>query len=94
MKLVQLIEYLRNRLRAVVRVSVGVLALVFLCDAVLVNKEHAHTSIEHLPGFWSVFGFVACALIVILSKWYGHAGIMTREDYYETKGPEEGGKHE
>lgn len=83
MKLAQLIEFLRNRLKTVVRVCCGVLALLILVDAFLVNKEHAHTGPEHLPGFWSVFGFVACALIVLLSKWYGHAGIMTREDYYD-----------
>ena len=96
MKLVQLIEYLRNHLKTVIRICIGVLAVVFLWDALLVSKEHAHTQIEHLPGFWSVFGFVACALIVILSKWYGHAGIMTREDYYDTKEqeqPQSGSKH-
>ncbi len=89
MKLVQLIEFLRNRLKAVVRICFGILALLIIADALLVNKEAAHTGIEHLPGFWSIFGFIACVLIIILSKWYGHAGIMTREDYYETKGPEE-----
>ncbi len=83
MKLVKLIEYLRNRLKTVIRVCIGVLALLFLADAFLVNKEHAHTAAEHLPGFWSVFGFVGCVLIIILSKWYGHAGIMNREDYYD-----------
>jgi len=83
MKLAQLIEFLRNRLKTVVRVCCAVLALLILLDAFLVNKEHAHTGVEHLPGFWSVFGFIACALIVLLSKWYGHAGIMTREDYYD-----------
>lgn len=94
MKLAQLIEYLRNRLKTVVWVCVGILALVFLLDPLLANKEHAHTRIEHLPGFWSIFGFVACALIVILSKWYGHAGIMTREDYYEAEESKESRKHE
>ncbi len=89
MKLVQLIEFLRNRLKTVVRVCFGALALLILADALLVNKEPAHTGIEHLPGFWSIFGFIGCVLIIILSKGYGHAGIMTREDYYETKGPEE-----
>lgn len=83
MKLARLIEFLRNRLKTVVRVCCAVLALLILADAFLVNKEPAHTGPEHLPGFWSVFGFVACALIVLLSKWYGHAGIMTREDYYD-----------
>ncbi len=83
MKLAKLIEYLRNHLKTVVRVCFAVLALLILLDAVLVNKEGAHTKWEHFPAFWSVFGFVACAVIVLVSKWYGHAGIMTREDYYD-----------
>ena len=83
MKLVSLIEFLRNRLKAVIWISCGVLALLVIADALLVNKEEAHTRVEHIPGFWSLFGFVACVLIVILSKWYGHSGIMTREDYYD-----------
>jgi hypothetical protein len=83
MKLVKLIEVLRTRLRTVVRLCLALLALLILSDALFVNKEHAHTAPEHFPAFWSVFGFVACALIVILSKWFGHAGIMTREDYYD-----------
>jgi hypothetical protein len=87
MKLVNLIEYLRNRLKTVVRICFGVLALLILADALFVSKEHAHTRAEHFPAFWSAFGFIACALIVILSKWYGHSGIMTRENYYEEKTP-------
>ena len=85
MKLVRLIEFFRNRLKTVIYVCYGVLALLVVLDALpfIVDKEHAHTSWEHLPGFWSVFGFVACTLIIIVSKWYGHAGIMTREDYYD-----------
>ena len=83
MKLVKIIEFLRNRLKTVVRVCFGVLAVLILVDALFVNKEHAHTNPEHFPLFWAVFGFVGCAIIIILSKWFGHAGIMTREDYYD-----------
>lgn len=83
MKLVQLIEFLRNRLKLLVRLSFGLLGLLILVDAVLVNKEHAHTQPEHWPAFWSVFGFLACATIIYVSKWFGHSGIMTREDYYD-----------
>lgn len=85
MILVRLIEYLRQRLKTVVRLSYVVLGLLVVVDALpfLVDKEHAHTAVEKWPGFWSVFGFVACALIVLLSKWYGKAGIMQREDYYD-----------
>jgi hypothetical protein len=85
MKLVRLIEFLRDRLKLLVRLSYGVLALLIVIDAIpaLVDKEHAHTKIEHLPGFWSVFGFLACVVIIIASKWFGHAGIMKKEDYYD-----------
>jgi hypothetical protein len=85
MKLLALIEFLRRNLKLLVRLSFGLLALLILIDAVpaIVDKQHAHTSPEHIPGFWSAFGFVACVLIIFLSKWFGHAGIMTREDYYD-----------
>jgi hypothetical protein len=83
MKLAQFIAFLRNRLKAVVRICVGLLGLLMVLDAVLVDKEHAHTTIERLPAFWSIFGFLGCVLIIIASKWFGHAGIMTREDYYD-----------
>jgi hypothetical protein len=83
MKLVKIIEFLRNRLKTVIRVCFGVLAVLILVDALFVNKEHAHTTPEHFPLFWAVFGFVGCAIIIILSKSFGHAGIMTREDYYD-----------
>ncbi|HZR20969.1 MAG TPA: hypothetical protein VFE51_27045 [Verrucomicrobiae bacterium] len=83
MKLVQLIEFLRNRLKIVVRICFALLALLIVLDAVFVDKEHAHTRLEHLPAFWSIFGFVGCVVIIIASKWFGHAGIMTREDYYD-----------
>ncbi|HLH53204.1 MAG TPA: hypothetical protein VKY92_06265 [Verrucomicrobiae bacterium] len=83
MKLALFIEFLRARIKLLIRVCLGVLALLIVADAVLVDKEHAHTTIEHLPAFWSVFGFLGCAVIILASKWFGHTGIMTREDYYD-----------
>ncbi|TAN39156.1 MAG: hypothetical protein EPN23_00070 [Verrucomicrobia bacterium] len=82
MKIVALIEFLRRHLKAVIRLCWVVLALLVAGDGFLVSKEHAHTAPEHWIGFWSAFGFTACVLIIIFSKWYGHRGIMTREDYY------------
>ncbi len=85
MKLLQLIEYLRNHLKTVVKVCLGVLALLVIIDAIpaFVNKQHAHTAVEHWPAFWAVFGFVGCVVLILVSKWFGHAGIMQREDYYD-----------
>jgi drug/metabolite transporter (DMT)-like permease len=84
-KLVQLIDFLRDRLPAVVRICLGLLALLIVLDAIpaVVHKEHTHTWLERLPGFWSIFGLVGCVVLIIASKAFGHAGIMTREDYYD-----------
>lgn len=81
--IVKLIDFLRDRLKLVIRLSFVGLALLVAWDVLFVSKEHAHTAVERIPGFWAVFGFVACVVIIIVSKWYGHLGIMTREDYYD-----------
>jgi H+/Cl- antiporter ClcA len=85
MMVVRLIEFLRAHLKAVVRSCYAGLALLVLVDAWpwLVDKSHAHTGAERLVGFWSLFGFVACALIIVVSKAYGRAGISQPEDYYD-----------
>ena len=80
--IVALIEFLRRHHKAVVWLGVGVLALLVLGDWFCVDKEEAHTPAEHWFGFWSAFGFVACLVIIFVSKWYGHRGIMRNEDYY------------
>ncbi|QCC85895.1 hypothetical protein DDIC_08415 [Desulfovibrio desulfuricans] len=81
--IVNIIEFFRARLKATIRVCLVVLAALVAWDALFVSKEHVHTFVERIPGFWAVFGFVACVVIIIVSKWFGHLGIMTREDYYD-----------
>ncbi len=85
MKLLGIIEFLRKHLKMVVRICLFLFGLLVVLDAIpgIVNKEHAHTEIEKLPGFWAIFGFVGCVAIILVSKWFGHTGIMTREDYYD-----------
>ena len=85
MKLVHLLDFLRTRRKLVVRLALLALGLLVLLDALpfMVDKEPAHTWVEHLPGFWAIFGFVGCVLLILLSKAFGHLGIMTREDYYD-----------
>ena len=81
--IVKCIDFFRDRLKLVIRLCYVGLALLVVWDALFVDKHHAHTAAEHYPGFWSLFGFIACVLIIFVSKWYGHLGIMTREDYYD-----------
>ncbi len=85
MNLVRIIEWLRQRLTAVVRICLVALAVLVLVDAIpgVVDKEHAHTPLERWPGFWALFGFLGCVMLILVSKWFGHCGIMKDEDYYD-----------
>ncbi len=48
------------------------------------EEEHSAEFIwEKIPVFSAIYGFAGCAVIIILSKAFGHAGIMVEEDYYD-----------
>ena len=81
--ILDLIEFLRQRLKRVIQICCVILALLAGFDALLLDKEKAHTAAEYLPGFWAVFGFVSCVVIIFVSKWFGKLGITRREDYYD-----------
>ena len=85
MKLAKLIQFLRDRLQAVIWVSYAVLVLLVIADAIpaIVDKEHAHTAAEHWPAFWAAFGLLGCGALVLFSKLYGHYLVSRSEDYYD-----------
>ncbi len=85
MKLANLLEWLRRNLKGLIWISLAVLVLLVIADAVpaIVDKTHAHTEAEHIPGFWAAFGFIGCLVVVVVSKTCGALGISTREDYYD-----------
>ena len=80
--ILEFIEFIRSRGGTMIKVIYGVLAALVIID-VFVDKHHAHTWAEHIPGFWSVFGFLACSILIIVAKWFGRQGIETRENYYD-----------
>jgi hypothetical protein len=84
MTLVQIIDFLRDRWPLLVKIFMVILALLVIADAIpfIVDKEKAHTAAERIPGFWSVFGFISCVIIIYVSKIFGGLGIMRIEDYY------------
>jgi hypothetical protein len=88
MNLARLLQFLHDRRKLLARLSLLALGLLVLFDAIpaFVDKSHAHTGAERFPGFWAVFGFVGCAVLIVASKWFGHLGIMRGEDFYEETG--------
>ena len=80
MKLVDMIETLRTK--TVKKIAYGILVLLFIVDFIIPRHE-IHFFGDKIPGFWSLFGFSACVVIIIVSKWLGKNGLMKDEDYYD-----------
>lgn len=48
------------------------------------HHEPGHTQWwNHIPGFFILFGFVGCVLIILFSKTLGKKVLDRREDYYD-----------
>jgi hypothetical protein len=63
-----------------------ILAAVIATEAIapwVLYDHHAHFAFEDWPAFGSVYGFVACVAIIIVSKAIGKLWLMRSEHYYE-----------
>ena len=80
MKLLNIIEVLRTK--AVKKIAYGALIILIVVDFIIPRHE-VHFFGDNIRGFWSLFGFIACVLIIIISKWIGHLGLMQDESYYD-----------
>ena len=79
MSLLKIIEIFRRK--TIKRIAYAVLILILVIDF-FIPRHEIHFFGDGIPGFWSLFGFVACILIILISKWIGHLGIMQDENYY------------
>ncbi len=59
-----------------------VILVIVVASDFLVHREHAEYIWEKIPGWGAFYGFVSCVIIILVSKFIGHHGIMKREDYY------------
>lgn len=85
MNIADILETLNRRWKLLLRLLIVVLILLVIIDTIpaLVDKDHAYTALDRIPGFWSVFGFFGCIFFVFFSKLLGKIGIWQREDYYD-----------
>ena len=49
----------------------------------LFYHKHAYFAWEEYFGFYAVYGFVACVVLVIVSKYILRPLVMRKEDYYD-----------
>ena len=62
------------------RVFYGVCIALFAADFVI--HRHAERTLEGFWGFYAIYGFVACVLLVLMAK--GMRKVLMRgEDYYD-----------
>ena len=69
-----------RNVRFVVRALIVACILLFGLDFVL--HRHAYHPLEEIPGFYAIYGFVACVLLVLLAKEMRKV-LIRRENYYE-----------
>lgn len=64
----------------VLRALYVICALLFILDFIL--HRHVSLSWENIPGFYAIYGFVACVLLVLIAKQMRKV-LMRKEDYYD-----------
>lgn len=70
-----------ENIKKLLRVFYGICAGLLLLD--FVHHRHAIHSWEHLFGFYAIFGFIACVVLVLLAKQMRKA-LMRNKHYYDT----------
>ena len=64
--------------------ALTVLAADTLLAGFLHHGGHGHGHWwDSIPGFFIVFGFAGCALLIFFSKSLGKVFLLKKEDYYE-----------
>ena len=80
MNLIDIIDKLSTKI--VKKIAYGMLVLLIMADFIIPRHE-IHFFGDKIPGFWSLFGFISCVLIIVVSKWIGHHWLVRDEDYYD-----------
>ena len=79
MNIPKIIDSIRTKNTRVI--SYSILGLLVIIDF-FIPRHEVHFFGDTIPGFWSLFGLLACILIIIVSKWIGKLGLLKDENYY------------
>ncbi len=70
-----------RNLQRLLRVFFAGLVVLFLLDAVV--EKHPYFPWEKGFGFYAVYGFIACVLLVLVARYILRPLVMRREDFYD-----------
>lgn len=60
-----------------------ILAVITVISLIGQYVAEPHHWWDKIPGFYAIYGFVGCILIVKISKWFGKKIVFRDEDYYD-----------
>jgi len=72
--------YRKGVIRWILRIFYVISAILFLIDFII--HRHTVTDIEKIPTFYALYGFFACAILIIIAKWIRIA-VIRAENYYD-----------
>ena len=70
-----------KNIKTLLKIFFSICVVLFALDFV-VAKE-AHMPWEAWPGFYAIYGLVACVILVLVSKYVLRPLVKRDEDYYE-----------
>lgn len=66
----------------ILRVFYAICVLLVVADFIV--HRHIYVSFEEIPGFYALYGFVACVVLVVIAKEMRKV-FMKNEDYYDNR---------
>ena len=72
-----------NNVKRLMHVFYAICVILFLLDFVI--HRHVMHSWENLWGFYPLYGFVGCVVLVLIATWM-RTFLMRSEDYYDNDG--------
>ena len=63
--------------------GLAVAALAEIVLPLIFRGGESHFSFENFPAWGSLYGFISCVAIIVVSKLIGKLWLMRREDYYD-----------
>lgn len=64
-------------------IALGVLTVISLIFEFVFLADYDSHWWNAIPGFYIIWGFLSCAIIIYVSKWLGKLFIFRNEDYYD-----------
>lgn len=75
----------RENVKRLIKIFFSICFILFILDFIIhrhLSFEEGEFSVEEWSGFYAVYGFVACVVLVLVAKQMRKL-LMRREDYYE-----------